>query len=306
VINLSSRYRFVQSSADEITANQLQFKDAFRARFHIDRDRRFTIDVGAFSGSSFTSSWDATGLGTGRPNGDMFVKQLYASIKPASAFDVQLGGLYLARGESTEITSYDDDGYLTGERIAVRRPGRLYFDEVSITGGALDPEASPGVIGRLHLLGRPNYWQAQVVKHVASQVSASADFTDVAGAQTARAAVAFRFVPGTPLSAIRYEQYRRLTHQPASGWALTAERQLTGLRLQAGYADIDAAYGGLNGDRYQRGRRLFTIATIPIGRAFSAQLFLTRALPGAFAVTNRTRFDAVVSYDLLGALRGHR
>ena len=33
-INVSSRYRFVESSTNEVTANQIQFKDARRAQSH--------------------------------------------------------------------------------------------------------------------------------------------------------------------------------------------------------------------------------------------------------------------------------
>ena len=63
--NLSMRYRLMENTAGAMTANQLQFKDALRARVNLDRDRRFTINIGAFSGSSFTRSWDPTGIGSG-------------------------------------------------------------------------------------------------------------------------------------------------------------------------------------------------------------------------------------------------
>src|SRR5262245_43791709 len=62
--SLSSRYRLMENSGGATTANQLQFKDAIRARVNVDRDRRFAINIGAFSGASFTSSWDATGIGS--------------------------------------------------------------------------------------------------------------------------------------------------------------------------------------------------------------------------------------------------
>jgi hypothetical protein len=306
-ISLSSRYRFVQSGTDEVTANQIQFKDAFRAKFNLDGGRHFAINVGAFSGSSFTSSWDATGIGTGNASVNTYVKQLYGSILPVRGVELQVGGLYINHGENTEITSYDDDGYVMGERVTLRRPAQAYFDEVSLTRAALSPTATPGVIRRLKLLGHQNYWQAQVVKRFGPAFSASADFTEVSGAETLRAAVAIHFPKGAPVSALRFEQYRRVTLQPATGFALVAERPMTThVRLQAGYAEIDAAYGGLNADRIQRGRRVFAMATIPIAGPLSAQLFATQALGNSYSVTNRTRFDAVVTYDLLSALHRNR
>src|SRR6185295_471342 len=136
-VTLSSRYRLIENSAGDTTANQLQFKDALRVRVNIDRDRRFTINIGAFSGSSFTSSWDATGVGSGAASANMYVKQLYGSIAPVQGVELQVGGLYINHGESTEITSYDDDGYVMGERVTIRRPKQAYFDEVSVTRASL-------------------------------------------------------------------------------------------------------------------------------------------------------------------------
>ena len=305
-INLSSRYRLIENTAGEMTANQMQFKDALRARINIDRDRRFTIDIGAFTGSSFTSGWDATGIGSGNATANMYVKQLYGSIAPVHGLELQVGGLYINHGESTEITSYDDDGYVMGERVTVRRPAQIYFDEVSVTRAALSATATPGVIRRLKLLDHQNYWQAQVVKRFSPALSASVDFTEVAGAETARAAIAVHLPAGAPVSAVRFEQYRRMTMQPATGFAVVAERPIVGrAKVQGGYADIDPRYGGLNGDRYQQGRRFFAMATIPVRGPLSAQLYAAQAV-GSSTVANRTRFDAVVTYDILAAVRGHR
>jgi hypothetical protein len=304
---LSSRYRIVENSDDDVTSNHVQFKDVFRARLNVDRQQRFTINVGAGTGSSFTSSWDATGIGTGAPSANMYVKQLYGAVAPVRGLELQLGGLYVNHGENTEVTSYDDDGYVMGERITLRRPSLAYFDEISVTRAALSSIDMPGVLRRLKLFAHQNYWQAQVVKHVGGSISASADFTDVSGAETLRAAVAIHLPKGAPLSAVRFEQYRRVTMEPAYGFAVVGERPITThARLQAGYATIDPQYGGLNADRIQRGQRVFGMATIPVMRELNVQLFATQAFGNDFPVTNRTRFDAVVTYDALTAIRRHR
>jgi hypothetical protein len=204
---LSTRYRVIHNSDDEVTSNHVQFKDALRARLNVDRDRRFMIDIGAGTGSSFTSSWDATGIGSGAPSANMYVKQLYGAVAPVRGLEFQLGGLYINHGENTEVTSYDDDGYIMGERVTRRRSSLVYFDEVSVTRAALSSIEMPGVIRRLELLAHQNYWQEQVIKHVSSSISASADFTKVSGAETLRAAVAVHLPNGAPLSAVRFEQY---------------------------------------------------------------------------------------------------
>jgi len=303
-LTLYSRYRFVENNAEVVTASQIQMKESLRARVNIDEAGRFSIHLGAFSGSSFTSSWDTTGVGTGEWSPDAYLKQLYFSAVPARGIEAQVGGLYFSRGESTEITTYDDDGFLTGERIAIRRPGQLFFDEVSATRAAIGSTTTPGFFRRLDTFAHPDYWQVQAVKRFSRSVSASADVTSAFGARTIRAAVFARLPKASPVGAIRLEQYRRVDGNAAGGFAVSGERQMMSrLKLQAGYATIDPFYGGLNADRIQRGPRVFAIATVSLPAALSVQIFATRAFDTAYTVSNRTRFDAVVSYDVLAATR---
>src|SRR5262245_56072565 len=79
-LTLYSRYRFVRNDADVVTANQIQMKDSLRARVNLDDEGRFSIHAGAFTGGSFTSSWDSTGVGTGEWSPDAYLKQLYVSV----------------------------------------------------------------------------------------------------------------------------------------------------------------------------------------------------------------------------------
>lgn len=304
-LTLYSRYRFLENNADVVTANQMQMKDSLRARFNLDESRRLSIHVGAFTGSSFTSSWDTTGIGTGAWSPDAYVKQLYLAAVPVKGVELQVGGLYFDRGESTEITTYDEDGYVMGERMVVRRPAQVYFDELSVTRGGIGSSTTPGVFRRLDLFANPDYWQVQAIKRFSKTVSASADVSSAFGARTVRAAVAIHLPEGSPASAVRVEAYSRTNANAASGFAVVAERPVgRRVRLQAGYATIDEFYGGLNADRIQRGPRVFAIANVPLPAALSVQFFITRAFEAAYPVSNKTRFDAVISYDLLAAIRG--
>ena len=40
-----------------------------------------------------------------------------------------------ARGQSTEITTYDNDAYVTAGRVSVRRPREVFFDDISVSVG---------------------------------------------------------------------------------------------------------------------------------------------------------------------------
>src|SRR5579872_6415378 len=88
-----SRYRFVETSADVTTANQLQYKESLQGRINLDRAKRYTIQAGYFSGGSFISTWNNWGAGTGDFNGkDNYLKQLFASARPVDALELQYGG----------------------------------------------------------------------------------------------------------------------------------------------------------------------------------------------------------------------
>src|SRR5690349_16856428 len=146
---VSTRYRFIENSADVVTSDHMQYREQIRARVNLDAKKRYTINTGLFSGSAFTSSWDNLGPGTGEFDGrDHYMKQLYVDAAPVAGLDFQGGGLYVNRGENTEFTSYDDDGYLIGGRASIRKPALLYVDELSVTHGMLGPANVPNLWSR--------------------------------------------------------------------------------------------------------------------------------------------------------------
>lgn len=314
-LTLNARYRFIKSNAGVVSSNDLQYKESLRARFNADARKRYTANIGVVSGSSFIGSWDNTGLGI--KAGDYhshYVRQLYISAAPVAGLEMQAGGLYIVRGESTEFTTYDDDGYVVGERVSVRRPKGLYLDELSVTRGALGGpdkngvygvDSAPNLFDRWDGFNRQQYTHVLATKRFSPTVAGSFDYTRSSGADTLHAAVALRFKATAPISALRYEQYRRTNKFPAAGFAITAERPITKwVRLQAGYITIDERFGNLNSDRIQRGRRFFAVAAVPIHGPLSATVVANRALGAPYALSNRIRFDVVLQYDLLATLRG--
>jgi hypothetical protein len=303
---LGTRYRFIRNSADVTTSNHMQYREQIRTRLNLDAKKRYTVNAGFYSGSQFTGSWDDLGPGTGGFDGHHhFMRQLYFSAIPVGGIEAQAGGIYVIRGESTEYTSYDEDGYVVGGRFSIRRPKSLYFDEVSVTRGTISQTTVPNLWKRWEDADDPNYTQVLVDKRFSPLLSASLDYTNYAKTDTLRGAIAIRFKPNPALSAIRYEQYVR-TSDPdsASGFSLMAERPITRwVRLQGGYATIDEHYGGLNADRIQRGRRFFAAANVPIWGPLSGSLFVTHALDASYSISNKTRLDAVLAWDVLSSLR---
>jgi hypothetical protein len=110
--------------------------------------------------------------------------------------------------------------------------------------------------------------------------------------------------PARVVDSVRWEQYRRGGPAPAFGYAVAAEKALTKrITISGGYADIDENYGGLNGDRFQRGRRLFQLGTVKLTRELSASVFVTEAVNNRFPVPNHRRLDLILACNVLASLQ---
>jgi hypothetical protein len=303
-IQLDARYRLIDTSTGVRSSNHLQHRQTFKGAFKFDPKGRYTLQAGAGSGSSFTGSWENAGPGTGEGDINLGVRYLYASAAPITGLEFQVGGLGLVRGESTEITSYDNDGYIVGERVTVKQPARFYFDEISVSAGYLGDTSTPSVFDRADRLDDHNYTHALVGKKLGARAAVSVDWTGVDGVDTWRQAVRVSTKETGVIDAVRLELYERTTGSGDEGFAVTAERMLPHkLSLAGGYATVDRNYGGLNGDRFNRGNRIFVDAKLPLVQDFSLNVFYGRAVGNDFAVANKHRFDIVVGYNALKALQ---
>lgn len=303
---LNTRYRFVDTSAGTITTNQLQHRESLRARFKFDAPGKYALNVGVFSGSRFTSSWNNTGIGLGDWQKTLGVRALYFAAQPIAGLEAQYGSMFIIKGESTEITTYDDDGYVIGQRVSVRRPRDLFFDEMSATVGYFTSDAAEfGVSKRVKYLDeRPNYGHFLVDKKVGTRAGVSVDFTSVGGAHTWRAAANVNTRESHAVDSILFENYKRTNRNPAYGFALSANKALTRkLGINWGYARIDRFYGGLNSDRFHIGNRVFAGAAYALSSRFTASAFITRAVGNDVTLPQRTLSNLIFAYNALPDLR---
>jgi hypothetical protein len=303
---LSSRYRFIENSSGFTTSNHLQHREIFKGRFKFDPKGRLSLNAGIFSGRTFVGGWNNTGWGTGDAQANLALKQLYLSAALPHGLSVEFGGLYLSRGRSTEITTYDDDSYIVGERVALARPHSLFFDEISVTYAYLGDTNAPNLLKRFDRLGQSNYHQFLVAKKISDRLAVSADYTFDAGRETLRQAI--ELTPRTRgrriLDLVRFESYERMDVHPDYGFAAYGERALTKrLTTGFGYAQIDPRYGGLNGDRFGNGNRFYLMSILVLFPEFSVSVYLTRAFENGVPVPLGTRLDIVFSYNLLRALK---
>lgn len=299
---LSIRYQFIRTSLGETVSDQAQHQQAFKGRFKLDSKGRYSIHAGVFPGRTFQSSWNSTGLGTGKPRTNLLLRELYFSGKPVEGIELQYGGLYITRGQSTEVSSYDYDGYIIGQRFSLMKPGSCFFDEVSITYGHLGDVDRPNVFSRFHRLKKSNYHQYLVTKRVGARIITSADYTFESGVDTFRQAVKINVPEIRVIEALHFENYERNGDQPGYGFGVYGEKKLSEkLALGGGYAQLDRS--GLQSDRFPKGKRIYFDARLTLSPEFSISTAVTRAVGTIVSSLPRTRFELAFSYNLLESLR---
>src|SRR5262249_47370100 len=238
--SVSVRYHLIENANGVAAANNNQYQFTAKGRLKFDRRGKFVLHAGLFTGSTFNGGWNASGIGTGKDQNNLHFNQLYNEARPIKTIDIQAGGLYLTNCSSTEATGYDNDGYITGERIILNRPTRVYFDSVSITYGFVGDLRTPSVFRRFRRLGKSNYHQFLVTKSVNDRVSWSADYTFESGVDTLREAVKVRTPELRLLDAVLFENYQRLGRSSGYGFNAYGEKRFSkNFSLGVGFASID-------------------------------------------------------------------
>lgn len=290
--SLGVRYRLVENHLGSRAQNWSDHHQGLKLRLKLDPAARFSLSAAVLNGDSFMAGWNLRGI-SGHSSNRLFLKQLFLTAKPRSGVEFQYGGLGIVRGESSEITSYDNDGYLMGQRLTI--------GDVTMTAGYLGDFRTPSVTRRWHRLSEINYGQVLVKRQLTKRLTATADFTDDDGERTLRQGVAIR--PASGVDLIRLEAYGRVSGTRGAGGAITVEKPFGPTRLAASFASVDDRYRPLNGDRYGRGRRLSFTSTTALSPDVSFQIFVTHALDDHIAMPNRTRLDVHLRYELAPILR---
>jgi hypothetical protein len=300
--SIATQYIFAKNGLGVTTANQQQYQVAVRGRFTLDDKGRFSINSGLYTGASFIAGSNNTGIGMGRAQSNLYLKHLYFSAVPLDGVEVQYGGLDIWHDESTDITGYAYDGYLTGERVSVKRPRELFFDDVSLAYGYVGDLKKPNVTSRLHRLTQSNFHRFLLRKNIGERAWTSVDYSFQSGVQTLREAIRIRTTELHVIDAFHAEFYEIPGAHSGYGFTAYGEKTvLPKLVVGGGYADIDRPI--LNSDRYGRGKRLFLTTEVPINEAFGILMFATQATTHAATNAPQQRFDISLHYNLLYHLR---
>lgn len=302
-LSLSTRYRLIRNASDLTIGNALQYQFAGRGHFKFDKDGKYSVYAGLFTGSAINGGWNNTGVGTGKPQTNLYLKQLYLYAKPVKGLEFQFGGIAVNNGENTEITGYDNDAYLTGTRVAVRMPKKYYFDEISATYAYFGDLITPSVTHRFKHLNKSNYHQFLVRKQVNKHVSFSADYTFESGRDTLHQAVKFKIPESHIIDTVLFENYQRVDPDRGYGFSLYGEKVLKKtVTLGGGFARVDRPM--TNADRFPTGKRVYVNAAVKLTRELTLSSILINGvghLPSA--TSHRTRFEIIFSYNILETLK---
>jgi len=108
--SVSGRYDYIADARDRTLQNRMQTQEQIHGRIKVDEPGYYSVHAGLTTGNNFRSGWNSTGIGTGDGSAKIYLTQLYVAAEPWDSIELQYGSLYPARGESTEITTYDNDG----------------------------------------------------------------------------------------------------------------------------------------------------------------------------------------------------
>lgn len=294
-VSLGTRYRWADTTSGGPLWNQQQHQVAVRGALHAGGFRGLRLRFGVFTGSGFTAGWNHTGPGTGRARANLYLKQLSLEARPWDGVTFEAGGLDFARGQASELTSFDADGYLTGQRLRLRRKRQFFFDEISLANGYVGHLNRASVLPRLGSFARSNFRQALVTKTLGESVAASAEYAWEAGAHTFRQAVHVRTRGVRWIDSVRLEQ----SQARRGGYTVAVygeKRPRTWLAAGSGLTRHSGA--GLYSDRFGRGRHWFGNLLLAPSPQWSLLVQATRALGGTPARAQGSRVDVVLGYNL--------
>ena len=299
---LGIQYLFVRNGLGVIAAHQQQYQVAVTGRFKLDAKGRLSVHAGLFTGSSFAAGSNNTGLGLGAAQSSLYLKHLYVSVLPLDGVEIQYGGLNIWHDESTDITGYTYNGYIVGERVSIKRPKELFFDDISIGYGYVGDLHTPNVIRRADRLARSNFHRLILRKDLGERAWLSADYAFQAGVPTWREAIRLRTAELRAVDTFHAEIYQIQRIRSGYGFATYVEKTVhPKFVIGGGYADIHGLV--LNSDRYAPGKRVFVNAKIPLNEAFSILVFWTQATAPAAANLPQQRLDVELYYNVLDFLR---
>lgn len=296
-----TRYHFIENANKTKAANNIQYQFTDKMRFKFDPQGHYSVAATLATGPSFITLWNSTGWGTGSTQRHLNFRQLYFDAKPSKVVEVQIGGLYVNYGVNTEAVTYDNDNFITGERVQLHHPKKLFFDEISVTYARLADPNVPNVFNRFKRFDKQNYHQFLVRKQLNKSIEFSADYSFESGIDTFHEAVKVKLPKKQIIDTFLFENYERVDSNHSYGYNIFGEKQLNKMFiLSGGFADTHMK---LNADRFPPGKRVYFTSLIKLSREFSFTTQFTQGVGIIAPAIARTRLDLTLNYNILETLR---
>ena len=253
---------------------------------------------------------------------EFYVRDLYVSATPVKRVTLEFGSFGIEKGLSTEITSFDDDGYLTGERVRLTDPAHFFFDQITLTSAYFGYFDQPNLFVRGPGFSKSNYRQIAGRKQLSKRVGVSGEYNWIsnnARTSTLREAIVVHVAESKVFDNVRLEGYERLSRVAPQGddearrqgFAAVGEKKLGKFSGDFGVASIDRDYGvyggssfaqevgfSLNGDNYNTGIRIFSHVNYKISPAVSAFGFYTHITGQNIPNLDTQGLNAGLTFDL--------
>jgi hypothetical protein len=300
---LSARYDYIEDARDRTLQNRMQAQAQIHAAFKVDAAGRYRVHAGLTTGDNFSSGWNATGIGTGKGSAKIYLTQLFAAAEPWNGIDLQYGSLYPSRGQSTEITTYDNDSYVTAGRVNVRRPRELFFDDVTVSVGYVGYLDTAFVFDRTGAFSRQNYWRVLASKQVLTGLTVSTDYAVIDDDGMLHQGATWR-VDQPWVDTVRGEYGVRLRGgSRQTAFAFSGQKQMAAVTIQVGYANVDPVFGVLNGDSYGAGDRVFIDGSFALPLDLTATWFVQKEISPPVTSSRDLRVDVGLRWNVLNTLK---
>jgi hypothetical protein len=278
---VSFRYRWVKSNqrvtpamhvtqpflpaGEFVKINQAQQQQIYEFDVKFDKAARYKLHTRLSSGDWFTRSYAEVGWGetfNGEKGWKVLPRQFYLSAEPVRGVEIQYGGLGINRGENTEHTTYDNDGFITGQRLSVKRPDKVWFDEVSVTYAYIGDFYKPNFFERAKRLGQSNYHQYLVGKKFGKRAAVSVDYSSHATISHLREGITVNTPELKFVKNFKADFYQRLEDYRGvkKGWGYNLQAEMSfadKLDVTAGFAKTDYRYNVLTHEKYPARQALY-------------------------------------------------
>ncbi len=305
------RVRYLDEGPHRVTQRDLHYK--YTGRLTARLTGQLYLRLRAETGNAFNSDHDYTSLGLGKESHAFNLKNAFLFWRPTDRVELQAGGIDYEPGAGTQATYADNDGWLEGYRVILKRPGvPASPDKVSLTAGYIGDFSQPNFWSRTDRLRQFNYFQILAQKALGEATSASVETSGLSGVPYFRCGLKHGFSAQGLIDQVTIESIIRTAHDPTFGWSSTASRRIDvhgKRRLSVTYSDIPSsmfARRGIqllqNGDAMGLGKRLGATLSVLLTSNWDLAVFASRRLDATPSVRNRLQI--AVRYQLGSLFNG--